>query len=297
MKPNWSFPSPQVVLRPKIRHQQMLMAVWLAVGAAWPMVSGSAPFWFDNFSGPQQSCTLTNAPATCSTPLVDAGIPFGLSRQLYLRTTGGPEGPLSIAANVLPGFFTYTSAGSSNFPTAPDGLCRITWYHSLSGLDLSGVDTVQWDYTNSQSTTYLLTLSDTAGRSSTVPNSAEAGWSGRFTVPLSWFDQLGVDLTSVESIRLEIDPALFGQVAIDSVGFYIDEPDTGIDIGLRMFDGSRTNKIACERPGLGGSLTSPLRIARNGTNYGILLVDTNATDASRIQVRTASGVKAWKKLP
>ncbi len=70
-----------------------------------------------------------------------------------------------------------------------------------------------------------------------------------------------------------------------------------LDIGLRTFDGTATNRIACEAPGLGGTLSSPLRIARNGTNYGILLVQTDATDASRIQVQTSAGIKAWKKLP
>jgi hypothetical protein len=70
-----------------------------------------------------------------------------------------------------------------------------------------------------------------------------------------------------------------------------------VDIGLRMFDGTATNRIACEVPGLDGSLVSPLRIAKNGTNYGIVLVETNAADASKIQVKTLAGVKAWMKLP
>jgi hypothetical protein len=71
----------------------------------------------------------------------------------------------------------------------------------------------------------------------------------------------------------------------------------GLDLGLRAYDGTRIIRIACEAPGPGGTLSSPLRIARNGTNYGILLVQTNATDASRIQVKTPAGIKAWKKLP
>jgi hypothetical protein len=71
----------------------------------------------------------------------------------------------------------------------------------------------------------------------------------------------------------------------------------GTDIGLRMFDGSVTNRIAAEAPGPGGILASPLRIAKDGTNYGIVLVDTNAPDASQIHVKTSTGIKAWKKLP
>jgi hypothetical protein len=70
-----------------------------------------------------------------------------------------------------------------------------------------------------------------------------------------------------------------------------------IDIGLRMFDGTGVVSIACEAPGAGGQLTSPLRSAKNGTNYGIFLVATNAPNASRIRIQTSSGVKAWQKLP
>ncbi len=69
------------------------------------------------------------------------------------------------------------------------------------------------------------------------------------------------------------------------------------DIGLRIFDGAATNRIACEVPGPGGTLVSSLRIAKDGTNYGIVLVETNAPVASKIHVKTASGIKALRKLP
>lgn len=72
---------------------------------------------------------------------------------------------------------------------------------------------------------------------------------------------------------------------------------TPVDIGLRLFDGTNTVRIAGEAPGPGGVLTSPLRIHKNGTNYSIVLVETTAPDASKIQVKTSSGVKAWRKLP
>jgi hypothetical protein len=68
----------------------------------------------------------------------------------------------------------------------------------------------------------------------------------------------------------------------------------GMDIGLRAYDGSGIIKIAAEPQ---GQLTSPVRISKNGTNYGILLVATNSASASRIRVQTSSGVKAWQKLP
>lgn len=66
-----------------------------------------------------------------------------------------------------------------------------------------------------------------------------------------------------------------------------------VDIGLRAYDGTATIKIACED----GTITSPLRIAKNGKIYGIILVDPAATDASKIQIKIPSGIKAWKKLP
>lgn len=67
----------------------------------------------------------------------------------------------------------------------------------------------------------------------------------------------------------------------------------GLDIGLRGYEANGIIRIACES----GSLTSPLRIVKNGTVYGILLVETNAPEASKIQAMTRSGIKAWKKLP
>jgi hypothetical protein len=65
-----------------------------------------------------------------------------------------------------------------------------------------------------------------------------------------------------------------------------------LDIGLRLFDGTATNKIAGEIPA-----SSALRISKNGTTYGILLVPTNSPSASKFRIQTASGTKALQKLP
>ncbi|MCP4711127.1 MAG: hypothetical protein GY869_21105, partial [Planctomycetes bacterium] len=67
-----------------------------------------------------------------------------------------------------------------------------------------------------------------------------------------------------------------------------------IDIGLRLFDGQKIVKIACEPK---GTVTSPLRIAKDGTIYGIVLVDPGAPTASGIIIPTPSGPKALAKLP
>jgi len=67
---------------------------------------------------------------------------------------------------------------------------------------------------------------------------------------------------------------------------------SGMDIGLRLFDGTKTNKIAAEWPAV-----SALRIFKNGTNYGIVLAATNSPNASKFRIQTASGIKALQKLP
>ncbi|MFA4889368.1 MAG: hypothetical protein WC628_07345 [Candidatus Omnitrophota bacterium] len=65
-----------------------------------------------------------------------------------------------------------------------------------------------------------------------------------------------------------------------------------IDIGLRANDGTGVVKIACEPAGV---LASPLRLAKNGVTYSIILVDPSDPSASKIRIKTASGVKALKK--
>lgn len=66
-----------------------------------------------------------------------------------------------------------------------------------------------------------------------------------------------------------------------------------VDIGLRAYNGGQIVKIACEPIGV---LTSPLRIHKNGTTYAIILVDAADARASKIRIRTSSGIKALAKL-
>lgn len=61
------------------------------------------------------------------------------------------------------------------------------------------------------------------------------------------------------------------------------------DIGLRIFDGAQTVAIAAEPL---GTLTSPLRIFKNGNIYGIPLVDPTDPNASKIRIKTSAGTKA-----
>lgn len=65
-----------------------------------------------------------------------------------------------------------------------------------------------------------------------------------------------------------------------------------VDIGLRAYDGNNIVKVICEPP---GSLTSPLRIRKGSTTYGIPLVDSSSSMASKIRVKTNSGIKFLAK--
>ena len=87
--------------------------------------------------------------------------------------------------------------------------------------------------------------------------------------------QLGADNTDIGAVELQSPPPVV------------------LDIGLRVYDGTAIVKIAC----VADSASTPLRIAKNGVTYGILLVATNSTDASKFRVTTSSGIKAWQKLP
>ena len=90
---------------------------------------------------------------------------------------------------------------------------------------------------------------------------------------------------------------LFLALTIANSGHFIVDTRDAIDFGLRLFENLATVRIAGEVPGSGGTLTSPLRIHKNGATYGILLTATNAPNATRIRVQTPAGEKAWLKLP
>ena len=99
-------------------------------------------------------------------------------------------------------------------------------------------------------------------------------------------------------------------VAVDSSGVYVVGHDSVpgnyqwriekrqitayIDCGLRIRNGIQTIFIACEPA---GTLTSPLRIRKGATTYGIPLVGTSDSSASAIRINTSSGIKALRKYP
>lgn len=70
-----------------------------------------------------------------------------------------------------------------------------------------------------------------------------------------------------------------------------------MDCGLRTFDGTQTISVACEPPGINGvPIISPLRIRKNNTTYGVILVNSTHPDASKLKIMTGSGIKSLRKL-
>ncbi len=70
------------------------------------------------------------------------------------------------------------------------------------------------------------------------------------------------------------------------------ESSADIDIGLRLFDGQQNIAIAAEPS---GSLTSPLRIAKNGMVYGLPLVETNSASAAPFFIQMPDSIRALKR--
>ncbi len=64
------------------------------------------------------------------------------------------------------------------------------------------------------------------------------------------------------------------------------------DIGLRVYNGTEIVALAAEPA---GTLTSPLRIAKNGVISGIVLVDPGDANDSGVRIQTNSGIKALRK--
>jgi len=64
------------------------------------------------------------------------------------------------------------------------------------------------------------------------------------------------------------------------------------DIGLRVYNGTEVVAIAAEPA---GTLTSSLRIAKNGAIYGIVLVEPGDANDSGVRIQTSSGIKGLRK--
>gem|GEM_PF-1246463 len=63
------------------------------------------------------------------------------------------------------------------------------------------------------------------------------------------------------------------------------------DCGLRGYDGSAIVKFACDST----ANSSLIKISKSGTTYGVLLVPTNDSTATKFRIKTSSGVMALKR--
>jgi len=64
------------------------------------------------------------------------------------------------------------------------------------------------------------------------------------------------------------------------------------DIGLRVYNGTEVVALAAEPA---GTLTSSLRIGKNGVIHGIVLVEPGDANDSGVRIQTSSGIKALRK--
>lgn len=91
-------------------------------------------------------------------------------------------------------------------------------------------------------------------------------------------------------LKIFLAVTLVGMLGVFCIIVFAQEPPAEVDIGLRIWDGgAEPTKFACEPE---GTLASPLRIAKNGTIYGIVLVDPSDPRASKTRILTKSGVKS-----
>lgn len=67
------------------------------------------------------------------------------------------------------------------------------------------------------------------------------------------------------------------------------------DIGLRVWNGGPQPIAIAAEPT--GTLTSPLRISKDGVTYGIALVDPGDPNDSGVRIQTSSGIKALRRYP
>jgi len=220
---------------------------------------------------------------TCGIPPTLSAVPVG-----DVFRASKPRGPR--LASGLAMIFILLLAGGNAF-----GL-GVGWGDSSSfTLDTTGVSTGTGGVGWSDSSTFTL---DTTGVSNGTGGVAWSDSSGTFTLDttgvttgnggVAWSDSGGTFTLDTTGIG-----ALGGVAWADSARFIL--ATTGVvDGGVRLFDGVSVVSIACQPPAF---LTSPLRFEKYGGTFGILLVPPNAANASKFRIQTASGVKAWQKLP
>lgn len=111
-------------------------------------------------------------------------------------------------------------------------------------------------------------------------------------------DLTGLNYTNVTKVRLSGEAFAGDDYTPGSADVYLYElyawgPPPYSDCGVRIYDGTSNIAIACEPA---DALTSPLRIYKGSSIYGIVLVNVADPNASKIRIQTSSGIKALRKL-
>lgn len=143
-----------------------------------------------------------------------------------------------------------------------------------------------WTFFNSgigdYQTAYQIKIGTTAGASN-IWNSGEVSSLSEnctYNGP-----QLDPNITYHWSVRVRDQNLIMSDYSADTT-FLI------LDIGFRACDGTDIIKLAVD-----DNFTAySLRIYKNGTKYGVILIDSTEFDASRILIQTSSGKKSLKKI-
>jgi len=180
------------------------------------------------------------------------------------------------------GSMSYTD--TITFPTATR-INQVDFIHTYFGSGYGGgVFTDAWTISVFSSGSWVVALT-----SSTSANVTSAQYTS--VIATGW--------NNVTAVKVVASCTLGGSWA-SSCGHRTDElkawgpaPSAYVDCGLRIFDGTAKVTPACEPL---GTLTSPLRIAKNGNTYGVALVDPSDPNALKARIQTRTGTKALRKI-
>lgn len=145
----------------------------------------------------------------------------------------------------------------------------------------------------SGSTLYMYTWGGSAANGIVALNTSDGSylWNKNFSTPL---DARNIFITvDTSALYLAYGDAGGAPGSFWSVSQIADSGVGGsfIDIGLRVKESSGTVSIAAE-----SVATSPLRIAKGGTVYGIALVPTTDANASHTYIKLGNALKALRKV-
>lgn len=223
--------------------------------------------------------------------------------------------PGSVASGGVSGTGSWGVAGVPN--NIRDDNISTSYSASCTAL-LTGTNLCNYSYTATVTFSQVITI-NTAEivHATTLSGNASVGWnvklniSGTWQTVMSgaalgglttsnvsgpWSNVSGIQVAAAGAASANlINPASASAYYVYELRAWGQAPGPAyINIGLRYFDGSSVVPIAAEAT---GTVTSKLRISKNGITYGIVLVPISDPNASKIDIMTGSGVQALRKYP